>query len=189
MRSAIWWSSRTGCHKPRVPAWRVTSHAASTGIILSSPAINGSRSPFLALWRSPRSHRSARPAPDRPVGHDPWCPWRPVETRPRAHATSGVRASRTTMRPERRPGRWRPAAVHEVSLSRNSSTSVSCGPWADRTTGSGRHASSIPEAALQQAFRMLTLGGSMSGGAPGGQPFDIRLRCGCGFDGLLDTTT
>lgn len=48
-----------------------------------------------------------------------------------------------------------------------------------------RHASSIPEPALQQAFRMLTLGGSMSEARLEAESFDIQLQCGCGFDGAL----
>ena len=48
-----------------------------------------------------------------------------------------------------------------------------------------RHASSIPEPALQQAFRMLTEGGPMSDARLEADPFEIRLRCGCGFDGAL----
>ncbi|GEM_PF-3343252 len=48
-----------------------------------------------------------------------------------------------------------------------------------------RHASSIPEPALQQAFRMLTLGGSLSEARLEAEPFEIRLDCGCGFDGAL----
>ena len=48
-----------------------------------------------------------------------------------------------------------------------------------------RHASSIPEPALQQAFRMLTVGGCMAEALLEAEPFDIRLRCGCGFDGVL----
>ena len=48
-----------------------------------------------------------------------------------------------------------------------------------------RHASSIPEPALQQAFRMLTVGGSMAEAQLEAVAFDIRLQCGCGFDGAL----
>ena len=48
-----------------------------------------------------------------------------------------------------------------------------------------RHASSIPEPALQQAFRMLTEGSSMSGASLETEAFDIRLRCACGFDDAL----
>lgn len=48
-----------------------------------------------------------------------------------------------------------------------------------------RHASSIPEAALQQAFRMLTEGGSLADAALEAETFDVVLRCGCGFEGIL----
>ena len=48
-----------------------------------------------------------------------------------------------------------------------------------------RHASSIPESALQQAFGMLTEGGNLAGATLVAEAFDLTLRCGCGFDGVL----
>ncbi len=48
-----------------------------------------------------------------------------------------------------------------------------------------RHASSIPEAALQQAFRMLTTGSRMSGASLEAEAFDVELTCLCGFSGAL----
>jgi len=48
-----------------------------------------------------------------------------------------------------------------------------------------RHASTIPEPMLRQAFAMLTEGGNLSAARLETQPFDIRLQCGCGFDGPL----
>jgi Zn finger protein HypA/HybF involved in hydrogenase expression len=48
-----------------------------------------------------------------------------------------------------------------------------------------RHASSIPEPALQQAFRLLTLGGSLSEARLVAESFDVELRCSCGFSGVL----
>lgn len=48
-----------------------------------------------------------------------------------------------------------------------------------------RHASSILEPALQQAFRMLTEGSSLSEARLEAEPFDLELRCGCGFSGVL----
>ena len=48
-----------------------------------------------------------------------------------------------------------------------------------------RHASSLPEAALQQAFRMLTEGGSMADATLEAETFDVYLECGCGFAGVL----
>jgi Zn finger protein HypA/HybF involved in hydrogenase expression len=48
-----------------------------------------------------------------------------------------------------------------------------------------RHASSILEPALQQAFRMLTVGGSLSDARLEAEPFNVELRCGCGFSGIL----
>ena len=48
-----------------------------------------------------------------------------------------------------------------------------------------RHASSIPAAALQQAFRMLTTGTGMAGAALDAESFAVELRCPCGFSGAL----
>jgi Zn finger protein HypA/HybF involved in hydrogenase expression len=48
-----------------------------------------------------------------------------------------------------------------------------------------RHASSIPEAALQQAFQMLTPGSGLSEARLDAEPFDIEFSCGCGFSGVL----
>lgn len=48
-----------------------------------------------------------------------------------------------------------------------------------------RHASSIPEDALQQAFRMLTEGGRLADVTLQAESFDVRLACACGFDGAL----
>jgi Zn finger protein HypA/HybF involved in hydrogenase expression len=48
-----------------------------------------------------------------------------------------------------------------------------------------RHATSIPEPALRQAFDMLTADGPLEGAALEAEAFEIRLRCECGFDGPL----
>ena len=48
-----------------------------------------------------------------------------------------------------------------------------------------RHASSIPDSAIRQAFTMLTEGGNLADARLETEPFDIRLRCACGFDGAL----
>ena len=48
-----------------------------------------------------------------------------------------------------------------------------------------RHASSIPEPALRQAFRMLTEGSRMADATLEAETFDVELRCGCGFAGAL----
>ena len=48
-----------------------------------------------------------------------------------------------------------------------------------------RHPSSIPEPALQQAFRMLTEGGSLADATLEAETFDVQLRCECGFIGVL----
>jgi Zn finger protein HypA/HybF involved in hydrogenase expression len=48
-----------------------------------------------------------------------------------------------------------------------------------------RHASSITEPALQQAFRMLTEGGSLADATLEAEMVEVRLQCACGFDGPL----
>lgn len=48
-----------------------------------------------------------------------------------------------------------------------------------------RHASTIPDAVLRQAFAMLTEGGGLAAAELEAEAFDIRLRCACGFDGPL----
>jgi Zn finger protein HypA/HybF involved in hydrogenase expression len=46
-----------------------------------------------------------------------------------------------------------------------------------------RRASTIPDDVLRQAFEMLTPDGPLAGATLVVEEFDIRLRCGCGFDG------
>lgn len=48
-----------------------------------------------------------------------------------------------------------------------------------------RHASTIPASVLQQAFTMLTEGSGLAAATLEAEPFDIRLSCACGFDGIL----
>jgi Zn finger protein HypA/HybF involved in hydrogenase expression len=48
-----------------------------------------------------------------------------------------------------------------------------------------RHASSIPEPALRQAFLMLTEGGDLAGATLETETFDVLLHCGCGFAAAL----
>jgi Zn finger protein HypA/HybF involved in hydrogenase expression len=48
-----------------------------------------------------------------------------------------------------------------------------------------RHASSIAEPALRQAFRMLTEGSSMAHATLEAETFEVVLSCGCGFAGAL----
>ena len=48
-----------------------------------------------------------------------------------------------------------------------------------------RHASSIPEPALRQAFQMLTEGSSLSLAALEAETIDVELRCRCGYAGVL----
>lgn len=48
-----------------------------------------------------------------------------------------------------------------------------------------RHATTVPEDVLRQAFEMLTAAGPLAGAELGLEPFDVRLACSCGFDGAL----
>lgn len=48
-----------------------------------------------------------------------------------------------------------------------------------------RHASSITDESLQQAFRLLAESGDLAGATLITEPFDVPLRCSCGFDGIL----
>ena len=48
-----------------------------------------------------------------------------------------------------------------------------------------RHASTIPEPALHQAFRMLTEGSRLADATLETEPFDVELACACGFSGAL----
>lgn len=48
-----------------------------------------------------------------------------------------------------------------------------------------RHASSIPETTLRQAFEMLTADSGLAGAALESQQFVIELACACGFSGPL----
>ena len=53
------------------------------------------------------------------------------------------------------------------------------------TTVRVRHASSIPDETLRQAFRMLTEEGPLATAALEAEPFDVLLDCRCGFSGPL----
>ncbi len=46
-----------------------------------------------------------------------------------------------------------------------------------------RHATTIPEDVLRQAFEMLVEDGPLREAKLVTEPFDIAIRCGCGFDG------
>lgn len=48
-----------------------------------------------------------------------------------------------------------------------------------------RHASSIAEAALRQAFQMLTENTDMAAATLDAEIFEVALRCACGFAGAL----
>lgn len=48
-----------------------------------------------------------------------------------------------------------------------------------------RHASGITGDSLQQAFRLLTETGRLAGATLETEPFEVPLRCPCGFDGIL----
>jgi Zn finger protein HypA/HybF involved in hydrogenase expression len=48
-----------------------------------------------------------------------------------------------------------------------------------------RHATTIPESVLRQAFEMLTDGGPLEAAVLEVEAFDVDLHCPCGFDGAL----
>ena len=48
-----------------------------------------------------------------------------------------------------------------------------------------RHASSLPEESLRQAFSMLTVGGPLERTMLETEEFAVELRCPCGFSGAL----
>jgi Zn finger protein HypA/HybF involved in hydrogenase expression len=48
-----------------------------------------------------------------------------------------------------------------------------------------RHASSLPEDALRQAFSLLTADGLLANATLATEPFAVELRCPCGFVGVL----
>jgi Zn finger protein HypA/HybF involved in hydrogenase expression len=48
-----------------------------------------------------------------------------------------------------------------------------------------RHASSVPEEALQQAFGMLSVGSCLAVARLELEQFDIQLDCSCGFAGVV----
>ena len=48
-----------------------------------------------------------------------------------------------------------------------------------------RHASSIPEPTLRQAFEMLTEGGDLADAALETEMFEVRLECECGIASVL----
>ena len=48
-----------------------------------------------------------------------------------------------------------------------------------------RHSTTIPEDVLRQAFAMLTAEGPLATAELVAEPFDIVLRCPCGFEGAL----
>jgi hydrogenase nickel incorporation protein HypA/HybF len=47
------------------------------------------------------------------------------------------------------------------------------------------HATTIPDDVLRQAWDMLVDGRPLAGAVLEAEPFDIRLRCRCGYDGPL----
>jgi Zn finger protein HypA/HybF involved in hydrogenase expression len=48
-----------------------------------------------------------------------------------------------------------------------------------------RYATTIPEDVLLQAWEMLVADGPLADAELVAEPFDVRLRCACGFDGAL----
>ena len=49
-----------------------------------------------------------------------------------------------------------------------------------------RHATTVPEDVLRQAFEMLTGEGPLADATLETEPFEVRLACPCGFDGALE---
>jgi len=49
-----------------------------------------------------------------------------------------------------------------------------------------RHASTVPEDVLRQAFEMLAADGPLAGATLETEPFEVLLTCPCGFDGALE---
>jgi Zn finger protein HypA/HybF involved in hydrogenase expression len=48
-----------------------------------------------------------------------------------------------------------------------------------------RHASTIPEPVLRQAFAMLSEGSALAGATLVAETCTVKLECGCGFTGAL----
>jgi Zn finger protein HypA/HybF involved in hydrogenase expression len=48
-----------------------------------------------------------------------------------------------------------------------------------------RHATTIPDDVLRQAFEMLTVTGPLAGSGLELESFEVRFACACGFDGVL----
>lgn len=48
-----------------------------------------------------------------------------------------------------------------------------------------RFATTIPEDVLRQAWEMLVADGPLAAARLDAEPFDVELRCACGFDGSL----
>ncbi len=48
-----------------------------------------------------------------------------------------------------------------------------------------RHATTIPDDVLRQAFEMLAAGGPLAEAELVAEPFEVLLTCPCGFDGAL----
>lgn len=48
-----------------------------------------------------------------------------------------------------------------------------------------RYATTFPDGALPQAWSLLVTGDPLADAELDAAPFDIRLTCGCGFDGAL----
>ena len=48
-----------------------------------------------------------------------------------------------------------------------------------------RCATTVPEAVLREAFRLLTADGPLAGASLEVEPLEVRLRCPCGFAGAV----
>ncbi len=49
-----------------------------------------------------------------------------------------------------------------------------------------RRATTIPDEVFRQAFQMLAPGTVLEAASLEVEPFEVRLSCGCGFDGALE---
>jgi Zn finger protein HypA/HybF involved in hydrogenase expression len=76
--------------------------------------------------------------------------------------------------------------VHEVSLVSELIDEVRAQAGQEQVVSLRvRHATTIPEDVLRQAFALLVEGDPLAEAALETEPFEIRLTCPCGFDGVL----
>lgn len=76
--------------------------------------------------------------------------------------------------------------MHEVGLAEELiAACIARAAGADVQRIAVRHASTVSEDALRQAFAMLSVGGPLDGASLDTEPLPIELKCGCGFAGIL----